>query len=125
MRTLIPLMLGGAIFMSVLTVRASLFRTLEDGLADQGYDVQLQFDQTPIASIGWRTQATEIDHVAKVEGWTVVRAPRPRRGEHEGKSVRVYAVPPDTRLLEPEIEAGRWLQPGARERHRDLQRPAL
>lgn len=32
-RTLIPLILGGALFMSVLSVRASLFRTLESDVA--------------------------------------------------------------------------------------------
>ena len=110
-RTLIPLILGGAIFMSVLTVRASLFRTLEDTLVSQGFDVQLKFDRAyRIERI--EAQAAEIDHIDKLESWTVREGIPIHPGEREGKSVRVYAVPPDTRLLEPEIEAGRWLQPG-------------
>ncbi len=44
-RTLIPLMLGGAIFMTVLSVHASLFRTLEETLVSQGFDVQLQLSR--------------------------------------------------------------------------------
>ena len=45
-RTLIPLGMGGAIFMTVLTLRVSLFTTLEATLADQGFDVQIQFDSS-------------------------------------------------------------------------------
>src|SRR5690606_20332230 len=44
-RTLIPLGLGGAIFMTVMILRTSLFTTLEATLAAQGFDVQIQFSE--------------------------------------------------------------------------------
>ncbi|MBV7335536.1 ABC transporter permease [Chloroflexi bacterium TSY] len=109
-RTLIPLMLGGAIFMSVLSVRASLFRTLEEMLGDQGFDVQIQLDRA------YRIQRLEsltlqIPGVQTVESWGLREGIPIRSDGSEGDSVRVYALPADTVIFEPDLVEGRWLEP--------------
>ncbi|NJN84817.1 MAG: hypothetical protein HC802_22685 [Caldilineaceae bacterium] len=84
-RTLIPLILSGAIFMSVLSVRASLFRTLEETLISQGFDVQLKFDRAyRVERI--ETQAGEIDDIAALESWTLSEGIPIHPGAREGKA---------------------------------------
>ncbi|MEM7134634.1 MAG: FtsX-like permease family protein [Chloroflexota bacterium] len=109
-RTLVPLMLGGAIFMSVLSLRASLFNTLEETLTSQGFDVQIQLDQpyniARIAQI-----VTPVEGIAALESWDL------RQGIHiypdgtEGDDLRLYALPIDTQIFEPNLVQGRWLEP--------------
>jgi putative ABC transport system permease protein len=108
-RTLIPLALGGAIFMSVLSVRASLFRTLEATLLTQGFDVQIQLDQSYHRPRVVQA-AAPVAGVTLLETWTV-RQGSPVRGDgSEGDDVRVYAVPPTTAMVQPDLVGGRWLQ---------------
>lgn len=110
-RTLIPLMLGGAIFMSVLSVRASLFRTLEETLVNQGFDVQVQLDR-PYHVARVTQLAGPVAGIDTLETWTI-RQGVPVRGDgSQGDDVRVSALPAETRLFQPDLVAGRWLLPG-------------
>ena len=113
-RTLIPLILSGAVFMSVLSVRASLFQTLNETLISQGYDVQLVLDRP------YRIQRIqqEIGHALSggiAEYWRVHEGipihSNGRDGVRDGDSVRVHALPAETVLFEPDIVSGRWLTP--------------
>ncbi|MCB0033303.1 MAG: FtsX-like permease family protein [Anaerolineales bacterium] len=106
--TLLTLALGGAIFISVLTVRNSLFATLEETLANQGYDVQVQLNrpyrQEPIERLLW-----QIPEVTAVESWrTAVGIPLDETG-HEGESVIIQAAPVDTQVYQAQLSSGRWL----------------
>jgi putative ABC transport system permease protein len=109
-RTLIPLMLGGAIFMSVLSVRASLFRTLEETLVNQGFDVQVQLDGAyHIARVV--QIAGPAPGIDRLETWSI-RQGVPVRGDgSQGDDVRVSALPAATQLFQPDLVAGRWLLP--------------
>ncbi len=109
-RTLITLMLGGAIFMSVLTVRGSLFNTLEETLTSQGFDVQIQLDQ-PYRRQRIEQEVRYIPGIEAVEAWRLQQGVLVREGETDGDNVIVYALPPDTVLFQPDIIGGRWLQP--------------
>ena len=109
-RTLIPLALGGALFMSVLSVRASLFRTLEQTLVERGYDVQVQFTQAyPLRRI--EHVVAQLDGVAAYEGWTVYRGVPVAADQSQGDSLYVYGLPPATRVYQPTLVQGRWLRP--------------
>ncbi|HRW08436.1 MAG TPA: FtsX-like permease family protein, partial [Caldilineaceae bacterium] len=108
-RTLIPLALGGAIFMSVLTLRASLYTTLESMLVSQGYDVQIQLDDAYTS----RRVLQVIDGVPGVvaaEAWTTREAIPVRADGSEADDARLFAVPPDTKIYHPDLVAGRWLR---------------
>lgn len=109
-RTLIPLILGGAIFMAVLTLRISLFTTLEATLTSQGYDVQIQLDDA--YTIRRVIQVIEnVSGVAAAEAWTTREAIPIRRDGSEADDARLFAIPPATQLYQPELVAGRWLAP--------------
>lgn len=109
-RTLIPLMLSGAAFMSVLTVRTSLFHTLEETLTSQGFDVQF------VLSRPYRTErieqvAAKVDGIERMELWRVQEGVPIRADGSDGDSVLLYALPAETQLYEPILLRGRWLQP--------------
>ena len=108
-RTLITLMLGGAIFMSVLSVRASLFNTLEETLTSQGFDVQVQLDQPYRRRLIEQT-ASQVPGIKAMEIWRVQQGILVRSDETDGDSVIVYAMPPDSALFQADIVDGRWLQ---------------
>ena len=109
-RTLITLMLGGAIFMSVITVRASLFNTLEETLTSQGFDVQIQLDR-PYRRERIEKEAALVSGIAALETWRLQQGILVRDDDTDGDSVIVYALPPDTELYQSDIIAGRWLRP--------------
>jgi len=107
-RTLIPLALGGAIFMAVLTLRLSLFTTLEATLTSQGYDVQIQLDDA--YSSRRVLQVIEgIPGVAMAEAWTTREAIPVRADGSEADTARLFGLPPATKLYQPDLIAGRWL----------------
>ena len=109
-RTLIPLTLGGALFMSVLSVRASLFLTLEQTLIERGFDVQIQFSQPyPLRRI--EAVVKQVPGVAVQEGWTVRQGAPVRADASQGDQLFVYGIPAQTAVFQPNLIAGRWLTP--------------
>ncbi|MEZ4729529.1 MAG: ABC transporter permease [Caldilineaceae bacterium] len=109
-RTLIPLGLGGAIFMTVMILRTSLFTTLEATLAAQGFDVQIQFSEA-YAIRRIQQVLVGLPQITAAETWTTREGIPVRADGSEADSVRVFALPAQTRLYQPDIVAGRWLQP--------------
>lgn len=109
-RTLIPLGLGGAIFMTVMILRTSLFTTLEATLASQGFDVQIQFSE-PAAIQRVQQVLVNLPAITAAETWTTREGIPLRANGSEADSVRVFALPAQTRLYQPDLVAGRWLQP--------------
>jgi putative ABC transport system permease protein len=110
-RTLIPLTLGGALFMSVLSVRASLFSTLEQTLIERGFDVQIQFNQ-PYSLRRIEVVVNQVEGVAAHEGWTVREGAPVRADDSQGDQLFVYGLPAHTAVFQPNVIAGRWLTPG-------------
>lgn len=109
-RTLIPLGLGGAIFMTVMILRASLFTTLESTLSSQGFDVQIQFSE-PYAIQRIQQVLVGLPMITAAETWTTREGIPLRADGSEADSVRVFALPAQTRLYQPDLVAGRWLTP--------------
>ncbi len=113
-RTLIPLMLAGAVFMSVLSVRASLFQTLEETLLSQGFDVQLVLSR-PYRTERVAQEAAQVEAVTGLEGWTIREGVMVRADDTESEDLVVFALPPATELFVPDMVAGRWLEPDERD----------
>jgi putative ABC transport system permease protein len=111
LRTLAVLALGGAVFMSVLTVRASLFHTLDESVESKRYDVEVRFSR-PYRSAKVEQGVLDIPGVVGVESWGFARAYPVRADGSEGESINLYAPPADTALLDLRIWQGHWLRPG-------------
>ena len=108
--TLFTLTLGGAIFVAVLSVRASLLTTLDDALSYWNYHVDVSFSNVQrIAKI--EREAMKVPGVAYAESWAGNTARRIRPDGEEGPNFAIIGVPADTNLIQPTILEGRWLLP--------------
>jgi len=109
--TLFNLALGGAIFISVFNVRASLNHQIERTTKYFKADVNLNFDRMyRIDEI--RQLASSVPGVQKVEGWAITSAEVIDAGAQETEYVTVFGPPADSQLIDPILLEGRWLMPG-------------
>lgn len=108
--TLSALILGGAIFIAVLSVHSSLLATLDEALTYWNYDVEVSFNHSHrIKKI--ERDAKSLPGVAEAESWIGNTARRKRPDGHEGPNLYILAPPADTKLIQPKILQGRWLRP--------------
>jgi len=108
--TLSTLTLGGAIFIAVLSVHASLLITLDDALTYWNYDIEVDFAHSHrIARI--EEEAMRIPGVSVAESWSGNTARRMRPDGHEGPNISIVAPRADTNLMQPIVLEGRWLLP--------------
>jgi putative ABC transport system permease protein len=103
--------LGGAIFVAVLTVHASLCQTLNDALNYWRYDVQISFGRTYRTGQLIRV-AQQTPGAAQAECWTGFGARRIRPDGREGDNFELLALPVPSDFISPYLVQGRWLLPG-------------
>ena len=107
-QTLAVLIMGTALFISVLTVRSSVNQTLQDFLHYHQYDVSIGFESphrmTKLARI-----AKDVPGVADLEGWTISGAVRVRPDDSQSNGFQLNALPADSAYVAARIEEGRWL----------------
>lgn len=108
--TLSTLTLGGAIFIGVLSVHASLLATLDDALSYFNYDVELNFAQVHRVEEIERV-AMSVPGVADVESWVVGSARRIGEDGSEGKNIALVGTRSETEFIQPILLEGRWLLP--------------
>jgi putative ABC transport system permease protein len=106
--TLLTLALGGAMFMMVMSVRASFDHTLDMMLSDFGGDAVIWFARSYRAS-----RLVEVSQgvpgVRAAEVWMRYWAPLPTAyGEDY---ILLLGVPPESRIIHPRIAEGRMLEP--------------
>ena len=113
-RTLAALALGGAVFISAMTLRASLFVTLDASIASQRYDVEVQFNRLYRASritpdimavpgvVTAESLLRDVIYPVHADGTT-------------GEKITMRAMPAQTAMFSPRMVAGRWLLPGERD----------
>ncbi len=110
-RTLLTLSLGGALFMTAWSVRASLFRTLEAALTDQVADVQIHLaDASRAAQVSRSLAGTP--GIAASEYWLVRSAILLHEDGADGGSLIVNGLPVETTRYSADVVEGRWLLPG-------------
>ncbi|RME77895.1 MAG: FtsX-like permease family protein [Chloroflexi bacterium] len=108
--TLLTLVLGGAIFITVFSVRASMMGTLRSWLDYFQYDVAVQFERDyRVERILQETMKIPGIDTAEVWGFYNTRRERPD-GSHSD-NIMLFAPPPNTKLVKPTIIKGRWLLP--------------
>lgn len=108
--TLLMLILGGMIFMTIGSVRASLSGLIESSLAYNQYDIQLRF-ATPYRVPKIDSALYSVEGVAEVESWTTVLANRIRDDGTESNPITLIGLPADSDMVRPTLTAGRWLRP--------------
>jgi putative ABC transport system permease protein len=109
--TLFTLMLGGAIFIGVFNIRASLYEAIDITLGYVLSDVNITFQQS-YRMERIQQAAYSVPGVEAVEGWgdTIAQAVRPDGTTSD--QVEVISLPAGSRLIRPVLTAGRWLLPG-------------
>ena len=108
--TLITLVLGGMLFMTVGSIRSSLNGLIEQGLDYYQFDVQIQFEQP------YRTQRVEqvvrtLPGVDIVEGWIQAQATPILADGSDGDTLTITALEPNSVMVKPTLTDGRWLLP--------------
>jgi putative ABC transport system permease protein len=109
--TLAALTLGGAVFMTIFSVRGSLFATLADTTRYFDYDVQVQLSEPTRASTVV-AEARRVAGTVTAEPWRFASAIRQRPDGTESPSLVVFGLPADTDTVQPIVQEGRWLLPG-------------
>lgn len=113
--TLLTLTVAGTVFMAVFSVRASLYRTLDEALNYFHYDVSIGFVESYRASrIEQEVQRVAGVKAAEAWGFTsgrVLRDERPESEDEASKNVFILAPPVETTMIQPKLTAGRWLVP--------------
>ena len=109
--TLMTLTIGGAIFIAVFNVQLSLY----DYIAQIGKyfiaDVTLSFDR-PYRVDEINNVVMGIPYVEHVEGWSFASADIIRPDGSVADYLTILAPPVDSKLIQPIMLEGRWLQPG-------------
>jgi putative ABC transport system permease protein len=108
--TLATLVLGGAMFIVIISVRDSMNSTFDSLLADFGHDVMVRFDRPQRAErlVG---VAGDVSGVARAEVWSGAWASISL--EEGGKrQAYLWGVPSDSAMFGPRIVAGRGFVPG-------------
>lgn len=108
--TLGALTLGGAIFINIMSVQASLKRALED-LIPYRFDLSVVFAQPQDAE---RVEqiALESPNVRDARGWAQMSVRRVRPDGSEGQNFYLLVPPVRANLVLPTMLQGRWLTPG-------------
>lgn len=108
--TMLTLTLGGAIFISVFSVQASLMLTLDDLLSVWDYDIWLITERSyRIEKL--QAEAMSVPGIVKATGAGFVTARRVRADDSESENVFVFAAPAGSDLMKPVISEGRYLLP--------------
>jgi putative ABC transport system permease protein len=107
-QTLLVLIIGTALFISVLSVNRSVNATLDTFLRHHQYDVSISMARS-YRMEQLRRVAEATPGVLAVEGWLQSGATRVRDDDSKSNFFRLQAVPPATSLIDPQMERGAWL----------------
>jgi putative ABC transport system permease protein len=109
--TLFTLTVGGAIFVGVFNVRASMERYMAQLGQHFMADVTLSLGQPyRVSEVEW--SASQVPGVRAVEAWSGAGAEILDAEDNVVANLQIIAPPADTALLEPDMLAGRWIIPG-------------
>ena len=98
--TLLMLVLGGMIFMTIGSVRASLSSLIEAGLAYSQYDIQIRFNE-PYRVSKIESTIYEVPGVSEVESWITTLATRQRDDGTESNPITMIGLPAESTMAAP------------------------
>ena len=109
--TIFTLTVAGAVFIAVFNVRDSMGSLMDQLMQHFLGDVTVDFSQPYPVSQVERTLLA-IPGIESVEGWSGVGGEIWDANDDLVTNFTIIAPPQDTKLLTPELVAGRWLMPG-------------
>jgi putative ABC transport system permease protein len=109
--TLATLTLGGAIFIAMLGVRESMYAEIEQTFSYYQSDLNAALAR-PYPAVDLTQAVNGLPGVTRMEAWNLFSANVVRPDGDTTDLVALYIPPDDTRLLQPVMIEGRWLQPG-------------
>jgi putative ABC transport system permease protein len=109
--TLFTLTMGGAIFIAVFNVRATLHDYIESISHYFVADVSVDFD-APYRLREMEQAVMQTPGVARVEGWQFVSGELLDANGQVLENMNIFAPPAQSELIEPILVAGRWIQSG-------------
>jgi putative ABC transport system permease protein len=106
--TLITLVLGGAIFIGVMSARDGLNKTTDMALSYWNYDMDVSLTRNyPAEQI--EREALAVPGVTRVESWGFADGRFQLEDRKEGSGFFLVAPPAETDMLKPILRQGRWL----------------
>lgn len=107
--TLITLILGGVMFLVIVSLGSSMRNTIQVLINDFGFDVLVVFDR--MHRVPRLIEAAEsVDGVKRAEVWDVEQATLETAGG-EGIQGQLWGIPDDSEVFHPRIVSGRALLP--------------
>lgn len=108
--TLVTLTLAGMTFVTVFSLRDSIYATIQQTEDNWNYDFEINFEQSYRLDEINRLMGQQSGLTA-VEGWSSRAVTRVRPNGRESDSFTLTAVPAETEMLQPTLTEGRWLLP--------------
>jgi len=109
--TLTTLTLAAAVVMSVISVQASIDRTIGELESWWNYDAQLSLAE-PTDATQVEREAAKTPGVAETQTWSTHSVVYVRDDGTENESFTLVGLPYDTTFVLPRLVAGRWLEEG-------------
>jgi putative ABC transport system permease protein len=109
--TLATLILGSAVFITFASLQSSLRGTLDNMLAYYQYDVAVQFARPYRVDKVARALA-EVPGVVDTEGLSFYTTRMVQPDGTNSANIIMFAPKSDTKVINPTLLEGRWLQPG-------------
>jgi putative ABC transport system permease protein len=107
-QTLVVLILGTALFVAVISVRASVDATIASFMRFHQYDVTVEMGRPDLVA-RLEQAAREVPGVVALEVWASGQATRVRADDTKSDTFKIVAVPPATTFMSPKMIAGAWL----------------
>ena len=108
--TLVTLTRGGVMFIAVMSVHQSLLLTLDDALRYWNFDISVGFGREYRRERVER-EALKVPGVTAIESWGAGSTRLQRADGTESENYMIIAPPAGSRMIQPDIVAGRWLLP--------------
>lgn len=109
--TLTSLSLASLIFMSILSIQASLQETLAESISTFNFDLNIRFSRD-YRSERLIREALQNEYVTEAETWGFSGGRRQRPDGTESDNIILYGAPEGGTMIQPAMLAGRWLRPG-------------
>ncbi len=111
--TIFTLTVAGAIFIAVFNVRSSMSYFMDQIGQHFQADITLSFNKPyPVSRI--KQVVLPIPGVVDLEGWGAASVDVLAPDDSVLETIQIMAPPAESVLVDPEILAGRWMQPGER-----------